>query len=102
PARRHAPLAGFPPGLSPANCPWLACAAIPPTRLRAAGPLPGCSHTVARGAPLRRALVNVPARFAAPARKPMLHLPIHWPRQNEWTTLWHNVIGYPTTQPRAA
>ena len=38
----------------------------------------------------------MPARFAAPARKPMLHLPAHWPRQIQWKTLWLNVIGYPT------
>jgi hypothetical protein len=96
------PLARIPSGLFAANCAWLACAAITHNLLRAAGTLAGGHHTVARGATLRRDLVNVPARFAAPARKPMLHLPIHWPRQNEWTTLWHNVIGYPTTQPRAA
>ena len=49
-------------------------------------------------------LLNVPARFAAPARKPMLHLPAHWPWQTAWKTLWDNVIGYhyPTAQPRAA
>jgi hypothetical protein len=43
-------------------------------------------------------------RFAAPARKPVLHLPAHWFCQNGWKTLWDNVIGYhyPTTQPRAA
>jgi len=40
--------------------------------------------------------------FAAPARKPMLHLPAHWPRQAQWKALWDNVIGYPTAQPRAA
>jgi hypothetical protein len=51
---------------------------------------------------LRRDLVNVPARFVAPARKPMLHLPANWPWQIEWKTLWHNVIGYRTAQPRAA
>ena len=54
---------------------------------------------MARGATLRRDLVNVPARFAAPARKPMLHLPAHWPWQTGWKTLWDNVIGYPTAQP---
>ena len=57
---------------------------------------------MARGATLRRDLVNVPTRFAAPARKPMLHLPTHWPRKTQWKTLWDNVIGYPTAQPRAA
>ena len=70
--------------------------------LRAAATLAGGEHTVARGATLRRDLVNVPARFAAPARKPMLHLPAHWPRQIGWKTLWDNTIGYPTAQPRAA
>ena len=71
--------------------------------LRAAGTLAGGDHTVARGATLRRRdLVNVPARFAAPARKPVLHLPAHWPRRTAWKTLWDNVIGYPTAQPRAA
>ena len=57
---------------------------------------------MARGATLRRDLINVPARFAAPARKPTLHLPAHWPCQTRWKTLWHSVIGYPTAQPRAA
>ena len=72
--------------------------------LRAAGTLAGGHHTVARGATLRRNLVNVPARFAAPARKPMLHLPAHWPWQTGWENLWDNIIDsrYPTTKPRAA
>ena len=63
--------------------------------LRAAGTLAGGHAAVARGATLRRDLVNVPARFAAPARKPMLHLPAHWPWQTGWKTLWDNVIGLP-------
>jgi hypothetical protein len=96
------PLAHIPSGLFAANCAWLACAAITHNLLRAAGTLAGSSHTVAHGATLRRDLINIPARFAAPARKPMLHLPIHWPRQLEWKSLWDNVIGYPTNQPRAA
>jgi len=96
------PLAHIPSGLFSANCAWLACAVITHNLLRAAGTLADGTHAVARGATLRRDLVNIPARFAAPARKPMLHLPIHWPRQLEWKALWHNVIGYPTAQPRAA
>jgi Transposase DDE domain group 1 len=96
------PLAHIPSGLFAANCAWLACAVIAHNLLRAAGTLAGGNHTVARGATLRRDLVNVPARFAAPARKPVLHLPAHWPRQLQWNALWHNVIGYPTAQPRAA
>jgi len=96
------PLAGIPSGLFAANCAWLAAVVITHNLLRAAGTLAGGDHAVARGATLRRDLVNVPARFAAPARKPMLHLPTHWPRQTQWKTLWDNVIGYPTAQPRAA
>ena len=96
------PLAHVPSGLFAANCAWLGCAVIAHNLLRAAGTLAGGNHAVARGATLRRDLVNVPARFAAPARKPMLHLPAHWPWQTGWKTLWHNVIGYPTAQPRAA
>ncbi|PND54101.1 transposase [Mycobacterium sp. ENV421] len=96
------PLARIPSGLFAANCAWLACAVITHNLLRAAGTLAGGHHAVARGATLRRDLINVPARFAAPARKPMLHLPAHWPWQTGWKTLWDNTIGYPTIQPRAA
>jgi Transposase DDE domain group 1 len=96
------PLAHIPSGLFAANCAWLACAVITHNLLRAAGTLAGGDHTMARGATLRRDLINVPARFAAPARKPTLHLPAHWPCQTRWKTLWHSVIGYPTAQPRAA
>src|SRR6187431_3360961 len=97
------PLAHLPSGLFSANCAWLACAVIAHNLLRAAGVIAGGDHAVARGATLRRDLINVPARFAAPARKPMLHLPTHWPRQTGWKTLWDNVIGhcYLTAQPRA-
>ncbi len=96
------PLAHIPSGLFAANCARLACAVIAHNLLRAAATLAGGKHAAARGATLRRNLVNIPARFAAPARKPMLHLPSHWPWQSAWKTLWDNVIGYPTAQPRAA
>ena len=96
------PLAHVPSGLFAANCAWVLCAGIAHNLLRAAGTLAGGRFAVARGATLRRDLVNVPARFAAPARRPMLHLPAHWPSQQPWLALWHNVIDYPTRQPRAA
>jgi len=79
----------------------LACAVIAHNLLRAAGTLAGGDAAVARGATLRRDLINVPARFAAPARKPMLHLPAHWPRQTGWKTLWDTIIGYSPAIPRA-
>ena len=95
------PLAHIPSGLFAANCAWLACAVIAHNLLRAAATLAGGEHAVARGATLRRDLVNVPARFAAPARKPTLHLPAHWPSQIGWKTLWDNIIGYSPATPRA-
>ena len=95
------PLAHIPSGLFAANCAWLACAVITHNLLRAVGTLAGGHHAVARGATLRRDLVNIPARFAAPARKPMLHLPAHWPWQIGWKTLWDNIIGYSPVIPRA-
>ena len=68
---------------------------------RAAGTIAGGHHAVARGATLRRDLVDVPARFAAPARRPMLHLPAHWPWQIGWKTLLNNTTGYSPAIPRA-
>ena len=95
------PPAHIPSGLYAANCAWLACAVIAHNLLRAAGTLAGGEHAVARGATLRRDLITVPARFAAPARKPTLHLPAHWPWQIKWKTLWDNIIGYSPAIPRA-
>ena len=95
------PLAHLPSGRFAANCAWLACAVITHNLLRAAGTLAGGDHAVARGATLRRNLITVPARFAAPARKPMLHLPAHWPWQTGWKTLWDTIIGYSPAIPRA-
>jgi hypothetical protein len=95
------PLAHIPSGLFAANCAWLACAVIAHNLLRATGTLAGDKHAVARGATLRRDLVAVPARLAAPARKPTLHLPAHWPWQIGWKTLWNNIIGYSPAIPRA-
>jgi len=94
------PLAHIPSGRFGANSAWVLCAAITHNLLRAAGTLAGGHHAVARGASLRRHLVNVPARFARPARKPVLRLPAHWPRQAHWTSLWDNTIDY--TPPQAA
>ena len=94
------PLAHIPSGRFGANSAWVLCAAITHNLLRAAGTLAGGHHAVARGASLRRHLVNIPARFARPARKPVLHLPAHWPRQAHWTSLWDNTIDY--TPPQAA
>ena len=49
---------------------------------------------MARGATRRRRIVNIAARLARPQRRPVLHLPRHWPWSSAWTTLWRNTIGY--------
>lgn len=94
------PLARIPSGRFAANCVWALCAAIAHNLLRAAGTVCGGPLAVARGATVRRKIVNTPARFARPARRPVLHLPEHWPWQEFWNKLWENVIGYhPPPQP---
>jgi hypothetical protein len=69
------PLAHMPSGQFGANSAWVLCAAIAHNLLRAAGVLAGGAHAVARGATLRRKVVNIPARLARPQRRPILHLP---------------------------
>jgi hypothetical protein len=49
-------------------------------------------NPVARGATLRRQLINVPARLVRPQRRPILRLPTHWPWAEPWLTLWHNIF----------
>jgi hypothetical protein len=88
------PLAHIPSGQFGANSAWVLCAAISHNLLRAAGVLAGDRHTRARGSTLRRKIVNVPARLARPQRRPVLHLPTHWPWSKHWLALWRNTIGY--------
>jgi hypothetical protein len=88
------PLAHMPSGRFGANSAWVLCAAIAHNLLRAAGTLAGAANAVARGSTLRRRIVNIPARLARPQRRPLLHLPSHWPWSKAWTRLWHNTIGH--------
>ena len=60
--------------------------------LRAAGTLTSQRHALARGATLRRQIIAVPARLARPQRKPVLHLPVHWPWAQHWAALWTAVF----------
>jgi hypothetical protein len=88
------PLAHLPSGRYGANSAWILCAAIAHNLLRAAGVLAGDQHTRARGSTLRRKIINVAARLSRPQRRPILHLPTHWPWSTHWLQLWHNTIGY--------
>jgi hypothetical protein len=88
------PLAHMPSGHFGANSAWILCAAIAHNLLRATGVLAGGAYPAVRGATLRRRIVTVPARLARPQRRPVLHLPTHWPWSKHWLALWHNTIGY--------
>jgi hypothetical protein len=98
------PLAHLPSGRFAANSAWAVCAMITHNLLRAAdtiGADPG-QPAVARGATLRRQIINVPARLARPQRRPVMHLPEHWPWANRWLALWRGVFGHATGPPLAA
>jgi hypothetical protein len=87
------PLAHLPSGLFAANYAWTVLAAITHNLLRAAATLTlTTTLRVARSATLRRELINIPARLARPQRRPVLHLPTHWPHATPWNTLWNNVF----------
>jgi hypothetical protein len=91
------PLAHLPSGSFPANAAWLALAAISHNLLRAAGSLASPASAKARGATLRRDLIDVAARTARHGRGHLtLHLPEGWHRQTEWATLFENACGPPT------
>lgn len=86
------PWAHQPSGRFAANAAWTALAAITHNLLRAAGTLTTARYATARGATLRSHLVNITARLARPQRRPVLHLPAHWPRAHAWLTLWQAVF----------
>ena len=96
------PLAHLPSGRFAANSAWAICAAMTHNLLRAAGTLAGPRHAVARGATLRRQVINVPARIARPQRRRVLHLPAHWPWADNWMALWNGVAAMATGPPATA
>jgi hypothetical protein len=73
------PLAHIPSGPFGANSAWVLCAAIAYNLLRAAATLAGPAHAVARGATLRRTIVNIAARLTRPQLRPVLHSPTTGP-----------------------
>ncbi len=88
------PWAHQPSGVFAANAAWCILAAICHNLLRAAGALTGTArYAVARGATLRSHMINIPARLARPQRRPVLHLPTHWPRAEAWLRLLQAVFA---------
>lgn len=93
------PLAHLPSGRFASNFAWTICAAMTHNLLRATDTLDAAKPAVARGATLRRQLIHVPARLARPQRRPVLHLPEHWPWATKWMAIWNGVF---TTSPAHA
>jgi hypothetical protein len=85
------PLAHLPSGSFATNSAWAICAGIAHNLLRAAATLTP-QLPLARGATLRRKLINIPARLVRPQRRAVLRLPAHWPWAQTWLALWHNTF----------
>jgi len=96
------PLAHLPSGRFAANHAWAVCAMITHNLLRAADTLNAGQPAPARGATLRRQIIHVPARLARPQRRPVLHLPAHWPWANRWLAIWTGVFGQTKAPPQPA
>jgi hypothetical protein len=94
----NGPLAHLPSGHFAANAAWLTLAAIAHNLMRAAGCLASTFHAKARGATLRRQLIDVPARLARHGRGHLtVHLPADWP----WATEWNNTFAATHRPPPA-
>jgi hypothetical protein len=90
------PLAHLPSGSFPANAAWLALTAISCNLLRAAGCLASLTCARARGATLRRDLIDVAGRTARHGRGHLtIHLPEGWHREQEWASLFQAATGPP-------
>lgn len=92
---KDGPLAHLPCGSFAANSAWLVLAAIAFNLTRAAGTLAGRPHAKARTATIRRKIINTPARLAFSARRLTLHLPVAWPWENAWQSLFETACGPP-------
>jgi hypothetical protein len=90
------PLAHLPSRSFPANAAWLVLAAISHNLLRAAGSLASPGYGKARGATIRRDLIDIAARTARHGRGQVtLHLPAGWHREHEWMNLFAATRGSP-------
>jgi hypothetical protein len=100
------PFAHMPSGRFAANHAWTVCAAMAYNLLRAVDSLAPRTRNhqsiPARGSTLRRQIINVPARLARPQRRPVLHLPTHWPWGDRWLRTWDRVFGTAHGPPATA
>jgi hypothetical protein len=85
---------------TPLAAAWLTCAARAHNLLRVAGALASLAYGKARGATIRRDLIDVAARTARHGRGHItLHLPAGWYREHEWMTLFTATCGPPQQRP---
>jgi len=90
------PMAHLPSGHFAANAAWLTLAAMAHNLVRAAGCLASAFYARARGATIRRDLIDVAARTARSGRGCLaLHLPQDWHRETEWMNLFAAACGPP-------
>lgn len=88
-------LAHLPSGRFAANSAWLVLATIAFNLTRALGTIAGGPHAKATTGTIRRRIIAVPARIASSARRLTLHLPIAWPWQDAWQTVFEHALGPP-------
>lgn len=91
---KNSALAHMPSAHSCAHAAWLVCAVTAFNLTGAAATLTG-DPALARASTgtIRRTVVLVPARIASSARKLTLHLPIGWPWEKPWMTLFQTIFG---------
>ena len=92
----------MPSGRFAANSALALCAMITHNLLRAADSLDPHQPGVSRGATLRRQIIHVPARLARPQRRPVMHLPAHWPWAARWLAIWTGVFAHTKAPPQPA
>ena len=95
---KNSALAHLPSGVFNANAAWLVLAVMAFNLTRAAACLAGPELAKATTATVRRKLIGVPARVATSARRITLHLPLAWPWETAWTTLFERVSDPPSTR----
>jgi hypothetical protein len=85
---KNSALAHLPSGKFMANSAWLVLAVMAFNLTRAAGTLAGGQFRRATTGTIRRCLIHVAARIASSARRLTMHLPLDWPWEHEWTSLF--------------
>jgi hypothetical protein len=94
---KNSALAHLPSGRFTANAAWLVLAVIAFNLTRAAATLTGQQLATATTGTVRRAMINIPARLASSARRLVLHLPLAWPWEQAWGSLFQQTCGPPAS-----